>query len=53
MTGTEWTCALRALNELRNNYIAEGRHTDIIDDVILKIVKTPIRKVKITARTIT
>jgi hypothetical protein len=49
MSRTEWTCALCALNALRNRYIAEGRSTDTIDGVILKIAKAPVRKVKITA----
>jgi hypothetical protein len=49
MSRTEWTCALRALNALRNRYLAEGQYTDAIDSAILKIANAPIRKVKATA----
>ncbi|MDR1541443.1 MAG: hypothetical protein LBU32_26305 [Clostridiales bacterium] len=42
-------CALRALNELRNKFIAEGRYTDVIDGAILKIDKAPIKRVKVKA----
>jgi hypothetical protein len=47
MNEAEGRCALYALNELRNRLIAEGNHTDTVDEVILKIVKAPGRKVKI------
>jgi hypothetical protein len=46
MNETEWRCALRALNALRNRLIAEGNYTDVVDGVILKIDNAPIRKVK-------
>jgi len=42
----EWRCLLHAMNELRNDLIAEGRYTDVVDEIIIKIVKAPIRKVK-------
>ena len=35
------------LNELRNQLIAEGRYTDAVDDVLIKVVNAPIRKFKI------
>jgi hypothetical protein len=44
---TEWRLILHALNELRNSLIAEGRYTDVIDEVMLKIINAPIRKRKI------
>ncbi|MDR0295259.1 MAG: hypothetical protein LBH91_03580 [Prevotellaceae bacterium] len=43
----EWRLMLHALNELRTSLIAEGRYTDIVDEVMLKIIKAPVRKVKI------
>ena len=43
----EWRCVLHALNELRNALIAEGRYTDVVDEVILKIVQAPIKKRKV------
>ena len=43
----EWRCILHALNELRNALINEGRYTDVVDEVMLKIINAPIKKVKI------
>ena len=43
----EWRLVLHALNELRTSLIAEGRYTDTVDDVIIKIVSTPVKKVRI------
>ena len=45
----EWRFILHALNELRTSLIAEGRYTDVVDEVMLKIINAPIRKVKIAA----
>ena len=42
----EWRFLLYSMNELRNSLIAEGRYTDVVDDVILKIIKASIKKVK-------
>ena len=44
---TEWRLILSAMNILRNELIAKGRYTDVIDDVILIITKAPIKKVKV------
>jgi hypothetical protein len=43
----EWRLLLQAMNGLRNDKISKGKYTDTIDDVILKITKAPIKKVKI------
>ena len=48
MNEAEWKCAIRALNALRTRLITEGSYTDVVDGVIMKIVKAPIRKVRIT-----
>jgi hypothetical protein len=45
----EWRLILHAMNELRNSLIAEGRYTDVVDEVILKIVNAPVKKVRIAA----
>jgi hypothetical protein len=47
MNETEWRCALRALNAFRNKMITEGAYTDVVDNVIMKIVNAPIRKVRV------
>ena len=41
----EWRLLLYAINELKTELI-NGRYTDVVDEVILKIIKAPIRKVK-------
>jgi hypothetical protein len=43
----EWRFLLYAMNELRTSLIAEGRHTDVVDEVILKIINSPAKKMKI------
>jgi hypothetical protein len=48
MNETEWRCALHALNALRTKLIAEGSYTDVVDGIIMKIAKAPIRKVRVT-----
>ena len=41
----EWRVVITALNEFRNAIIREGRYTDAIDDVLIKIIDTkPKRK---------
>ena len=43
----EWRLVLHALNELRTSLINEGRYTDTVDEVMLKIINTPVSKLKI------
>ena len=42
----EWRLLLYALNNLRSSLIAEGRYTDVVDEVMLKIINAPIRMIK-------
>jgi hypothetical protein len=44
----EWKFLLHSLNEYRTKLISEGHYTDVVDEVMLKIIKAPIRKVKIS-----
>lgn len=37
---------LNALNEYRNDQLAEGRSTDIIDEVLIKAIDAPTRREK-------
>lgn len=37
---------VNALNELRNDLLEEQRPTDIVDEVLLKTIDAPVRKVK-------
>lgn len=47
MNEPEWRCALQALVVFRNKMVAEGSYTDVVDGVIMKIAKAPIRKVRV------
>jgi len=35
------------MNELKTELISEGRYTDVVDEVMMKIIKAPVRKDKI------
>ena len=37
LTDTEWRVMLLALNSLRSKLIAQGRYTDTVDEIILKM----------------
>lgn len=37
---------INALNELRNDLIGEERPTDIVDEVLLKTIDCPVKKVR-------
>jgi len=37
----------KALNEMRTRELAEGRPTDVENELILKIIRAPARKVRI------
>lgn len=37
---------VNALNEMRNDLLEEQRSTDIVDEVLLKAIDAPIKKVK-------
>ena len=37
LTNTEWRVMLLALNSLRSKLIAQGRYTDAVDEIIMKL----------------
>lgn len=41
---------IRSLNDERNDLISQGKSTDAVDDVIVKIGNAPQKKVKILER---
>ena len=41
---------INALNDMRNDLIGEERPTDIVDEVLLKAIDAPTRKVRGKAR---
>ena len=38
LTESEWRVILLALNRLRSRLIAQGRYTDAVDEIIMKMV---------------
>lgn len=38
---------INSLNNLRNKLIADGRYTDAVDDILVKVVNAPIKKFKV------
>ena len=47
LTDTEYTSIISALINLKNNLIAQGRYTDAVDDVILKLASSKKKSLKI------
>ena len=42
---SEWKIVINALNDLRNSLIQQGRYTDSVDDIMIKVINTkPKRK---------
>lgn len=39
LTGNEYDLIIKCLIDLRNNLISQGRYTDAVDDILLKLVK--------------
>lgn len=44
---TEWRLILLCLNEFRNKLIEEGRYTDCVDELIIKMAQAKKTRVKI------
>jgi len=43
----EYRIVINAINDMRNRLIQEGRYTDAVDELLLKVVNAPTKKVKI------
>ena len=39
LTETEWRVMLLALNRMRSKLFAQGRYTDAVDEVIMKMMR--------------
>lgn len=46
LTAEEYRIVLQSLVNLKNELIWQGRYTDCVDDLILKIIDAPVKKVK-------
>ena len=38
---------IRSLNEARTELLREGKYTDFIDDLIVKVTQAPVKRVRI------
>ena len=47
LTLDERRTVIDSLIELRNELIAQGRYTDIIDELLIKLTKAKIKKIKV------
>lgn len=46
----EWRLMIEPLNNLRNRFISEGKYTDAVDEVLIKVANAKTKKFKITER---
>ena len=48
---SEERCLLiSSLNDLRNRLIAEGKYTDLVDEVLIKAANAKIKKIKVVSK---
>ncbi|MBQ3416407.1 MAG: hypothetical protein IJH32_01040 [Ruminococcus sp.] len=47
LTQDERRTVLNSLIELRNDFISQGRYTDIIDELLVKLTKAKVKRIKI------
>ena len=50
LTTEERQLMIESLNNLRNRLISEGRYTDAVDEVLVKVANAKTKKFKITER---
>ena len=46
----EWRLMIEALSNLRNRLISDGKYTDAVDEVLVKVANAKTKKFKITER---
>ena len=46
----EWRLLIHCLNEFRNRLISEGRYTDAVDEVLIKVANAKAKKFRIVER---
>lgn len=50
LTTEEWRLTIESLNNLRNRLISEGKYTDAVDEVLIKVANAKTKRFKITER---
>ena len=46
----EWRLMIHCLNNFRNRLISEGKYTDTVDEVLIKVANAKTKKFRITER---
>ena len=41
---------IKSLNDLRNRLLSEGKYTDLIDEVLVKVANAKIEKMKVVSK---
>ena len=47
LTSDERRIVINSLIDLRNNLITQGKYTDIIDELLIKLTKAKVKQIKI------
>ena len=47
LTAEERRAVINSLIDLRNDLISQGRYTDIIDELLIKLTKAKVKKIKV------
>ncbi len=47
LTPDEQRTVINSLIDLRNDLISKGRYTDIIDEMLIKLTKAKVKKIKV------
>ena len=47
LTPDERRTVINSLIDLRNDLISQGRYTDIIDELLIKLTKAKVKKIKV------
>ncbi len=50
LSNDEWRLMIECLNKLRNRLISEGRYTDAVDEVLIKVANAKVKKFRIVER---
>ena len=50
LTAEEWRLMIESLNNLRNRLISEGRYTDAVNEVLIKVTNAKTKKLKMADR---
>ena len=50
LTAEEWRLMIESLTNLRNRLISEGRYTDAVNEVIIKVTNAKTKKFKMAER---